>query len=64
MTTHSGFECKFNVSLNKDYVYMIVTSCKEKTLIKIVMAKITEIQVLDSEKFLIQNAGYLLHKEH
>jgi hypothetical protein len=41
MTTHSGFECKFNVLLNKDYVYMTVTSCKEKTLIKIVMAKIT-----------------------
>ena len=38
MKTHSGFECKFNVSLNKDYVYRIVTSCKEK---KIVMARIT-----------------------
>ena len=41
MTTQSGFECKFNVSLDKDYVYMTGTSCTEKTLIKIVTAKIT-----------------------
>jgi hypothetical protein len=41
MTTHSGFECKFKVSLNKDYVYKIATSCKDKTPLEIVMAKIT-----------------------